>query len=237
METFWLHARSDMSEVNDSMVCKYIPKKRKPKQHDTVSNMSKQSELDTIPESDSCVTPERHNTTISESLQGVSNVSDGMKNFAKLNKTSSLDSVYKPDTIIDQSAFDASSITTSESDTKAVFDDGYSAEFRSSDAESNGKRRSIERISSTAYAEFNAKRHSIDTFQTVYNNSTDSAGTIAADVLYSDAVLNEKRPSVDTCSSAVYKDSTGSAQTQRSSTSVTLDLPEYRENDNFKELL
>ena len=200
-----------MSEVNNSMVCKYIPKKRKPKQHDTASNMSKQSELDTIPESDSCATP--------ESLQGVS-VSDGMESYSKLKQTSSLDSVYKPDNRIDHSACDVSSITTSESDTKAMFDDGYSADFRYLDAE------------------FNAKRHSIDNFQTaVYTDSTDSAKTIAADVLYSDAEFNAKRPPIDTCSSAVYKDSTSSVQTQRSSTSVTLELPEYRENDNFKVLL
>ena len=209
-----------MSEVNNSMVCKYIPKKRKPKQHYTASNMSKQSELDTIPESVSCATPERNNTTVIESLQGVINISDGMKTFAKIKHTSCLDSVYKPDNIIDHSACDVSSITTSESDTKAMFDDGYSADFRYSDAE------------------FNAKRHSIDNFQTaVYTDSTDSAKTIDADVLYSDAEFNAKRPSIDTCSSAVYKDSTSSAKTQRSSTSVTLDLPEYRENDNFKELL
>ena len=30
METFWLHTRDDMAEVNESMVCKFIPRQKKP---------------------------------------------------------------------------------------------------------------------------------------------------------------------------------------------------------------
>ncbi len=30
METFWLLGRLDMDEANDSMVCKFVPRKKKP---------------------------------------------------------------------------------------------------------------------------------------------------------------------------------------------------------------
>ena len=30
METFWLLGRKDMAEANDSMVCKFMPRKKKP---------------------------------------------------------------------------------------------------------------------------------------------------------------------------------------------------------------
>ena len=111
-----------MSEVNESMVCKYIPKKKRPKPQDTVS---KQSELDPIPESDSLTTQEKSSAT-NESLRRESNITmlNGVTKFAQLKHSNSLDNIFKPDNIMDNSLCDVSSIATSESDTKAVFDDG-----------------------------------------------------------------------------------------------------------------
>ena len=45
METYWLIGRADMDEVNDSMVCKWVPKKKKVKVRDSASTLNTSQRL------------------------------------------------------------------------------------------------------------------------------------------------------------------------------------------------
>lgn len=83
METFWLHERADMAEVNDSMVCKYIPKKKKDKKAEAGQ---KPSGLDSIPEGNAV-----SDKTVSEAtLKHLdSSVSDVVQSFVLPLETSS----------------------------------------------------------------------------------------------------------------------------------------------------
>ena len=137
-----------MSEVNDSMVCKYIPKKRKPKISDTGP---KQSGLDTIPETISCSTPER-GTATTDRIRRDSSVSDTDQKCVQLIETSSVNNFLKTDST-DYSVYDVSSVTNSESEMKAVFDDGYTTDIIYSDAEYNAWRLSNNKFTSVIHTD------------------------------------------------------------------------------------
>ena len=140
METFWLHERADMAEVNDSMVCKFIPKKKKDKKPEAGQ---KPSGLDSIPEG-SLVSDKTVRDAKLKHLD--SSVSDVVQTFVQPLETGSqhssmnnfLSSPKKEFSVCDMSSVSNSEVETSNSGEKYANCDEVS--------ESDGTQRSAHNV-------------------------------------------------------------------------------------------